>query len=85
MDPTPLMRGVEHLRGRRPQPLVVIGDDQLDTTQAPSASERRNAVQNVSASEAPVATPSTSRRPSVFTPTAIITATETIRPAPDFR
>src|SRR4051812_26945479 len=44
-----------------------------------SASERRNAVQNGSASDAPVATPSTSRRPSVFTPTAIITATETIR------
>src|SRR3954451_4094702 len=44
-----------------------------------SASERRNAVQNGSASDAPVATPNTSRRPSVFTPTAIITATETIR------
>src|SRR3954463_13689799 len=51
-----------------------------------SASERRNAVQNGSASDAPVATPSTSRRPSVFTPTAIITATETMRPAwRDFR
>src|SRR3954466_1587439 len=37
-----------------------------------SASERRNPFQNTSASEAPVATPSTSRRPSVFTPTAII-------------
>ena len=32
------------------------------------------------ASEAPVATPSTSRRPSVFTPTATIVAVETIRP-----
>jgi hypothetical protein len=51
-----------------------------------SASERRNAVQNGSASDAPVATPSTSRRPSVFTATAIITATVTIRPAwRDFR
>src|SRR5215207_8688116 len=51
-----------------------------------SANERRKAFQNGSASEAPVATPNTSRRPSVFTPTAIITATETIRPAwRDFR
>jgi hypothetical protein len=46
-----------------------------------SAKERKNAFQNGSASEAPVAMPNTSRRPSVFTPTAIITATETIRPA----
>ncbi len=33
-----------------------------------------------SASEAPIAMPSASRRPSVFTPTAIVTATDTIRP-----
>jgi len=46
-----------------------------------SASERRNAFQNGSASDGPVVTPSTSRRPSVLTPTAIITAVETIRPA----
>src|SRR3954453_4641104 len=45
-----------------------------------SARERRNPFQNTSASEAPVATPSTSRRPSVFTPTAIIVAVETMRP-----
>src|SRR4051812_1936711 len=37
-----------------------------------SASERRKAVQNGSASEGPVVTPSTSRRPSVLTPMAII-------------
>ena len=34
MDATPLQGGVEHLRRRRTQALVVIGDDQLDTTQA---------------------------------------------------
>src|SRR5215213_11248622 len=45
-----------------------------------SASERRNPVQKTSASEAPVATPRTSRRPSVLTPTATMTATLTIRP-----
>src|SRR5436190_24087375 len=44
------------------------------------ASERRNSVQNVSASEAPIAMPSTSPRPSLLTATATITATETMRP-----
>ena len=44
-------------------------------------SERRNSVQKGSASEAPTFMPSTSRTPSVLTRTAIITATETIRPA----
>jgi hypothetical protein len=44
------------------------------------ASERKNVVQNASASEAPTLIPRTSRWPSVFTPTAIITATETILP-----
>ncbi len=41
-----------------------------------SANDRRKAFQNGSASEGPVATPSTSRRPSVLTPTAIIAAVE---------
>jgi hypothetical protein len=43
-------------------------------------SERRNLLQNGSASEGPTAMPSTSRRPSLLTPTAIITATDTILP-----
>ena len=41
---------------------------------------RRNSVQKVSASEGPMSMPSTSRRPSALTPTAMITATETMRP-----
>src|ERR1700728_2005194 len=44
------------------------------------ASVRRNSVQNVSASEQPTAMPRTSRRPSSFTPIAMVTATETMRP-----
>ncbi len=44
-------------------------------------SERKKSVQNGSASLGPTATPKTSRIPSVVTPTAIITATETMRPA----
>ena len=44
------------------------------------ASLRRNAVQNVSASEGPMSMPSTSRRPSLLTPTATITAIDRMRP-----
>src|SRR5262249_23537098 len=45
------------------------------------ARARRNSVQKVSASEAPIAMPSTSRRPLLLTATATMTATETMRPA----
>lgn len=41
----------------------------------------RKLVQKGSASLGPTAMPSTSRTPSLFTPVAIITATDTIRPA----
>jgi hypothetical protein len=44
------------------------------------ASLRKKAVQKGSASEAPISMPSTSRRPSLLTPTAMMTATETMRP-----
>src|SRR6266851_1848458 len=44
------------------------------------ASFRKNSVQKVSASDGPISMSSTSRRPSLLTPTATITATETIRP-----
>ena len=40
---------------------------------------RKNSVQKVSASDGPMSMPSTSRRPSALTPTAMITATETMR------
>ena len=46
------------------------------------ASLRRNAVQKVSASEGPISMPSTSRRPSLFTPTATMMTTDTIRIIP---
>jgi hypothetical protein len=42
---------------------------------------RRKSVQNVSASETPIVSPSTSRRPLPLAPMAMITATETIRPS----
>lgn len=51
------------------------------TTRRPRrVSLRWNSVQIGSASEVPISRPRTSRRPSVFTPMAMITATETIRP-----
>jgi len=40
---------------------------------------RRKPAQDVSAYEAPMSLPSTSRRPSALTPTAMITATEVMR------
>jgi hypothetical protein len=70
----------EDLRDGGLDALVRVGDHQLDAAQPRRASWRRNSVQKVSASEAPIAMPSTSRRPSVLTPTAMITATETMRP-----
>ncbi len=45
------------------------------------ARPRRNSVQKVPASDAPVAMPGTSRRPWSLTATATVTATETMRPA----
>jgi hypothetical protein len=57
-----------------------IGDDELDAAQATLVSLRRNSVQIASASDVPISMPSTSRRPSVLTPTAMMTATETMRP-----
>lgn len=42
---------------------------------------RRKSVQKASVSDGPMARPSTSRRPSVLTATATITALETMRPA----
>ena len=44
------------------------------------ARDFRNALQKVSASDGPMCSPTISRRPSVFTATATIAATETIRP-----
>src|SRR5487761_2742753 len=57
------------------------GDEGRDAAQARRASLRRNAVQNVSASEGPISRPRISRRPSLLAPTATIAATATIRPA----
>ena len=62
------------------QALVVVGDHQLHAAQPAPSRERRNSVQKVSASDAPIAMPRTSRRPWSLTATATVTATETMRP-----
>jgi len=46
----------------------------------PYALDNKKSVQKVSASDGPISMPSTSRRPSPLTPTAMITATDTMRP-----
>ena len=73
--------GVQHARRRGLETLVAVRDDQLDPARPRRARLRRKSVQNVSASLAPVAMPSTSRRPSVLTATAMVAAMETMRPA----
>src|SRR5438105_4942098 len=60
------------------QPFVRIRDHQLRPAQAATSRLRRNSTQNGSASLWPTVMPSTSRRPSVLTPTATMTATETM-------
>ena len=57
-----------------------VGHDQLDTAQATAGKLAQERFQNVSASDGPISMPRTSRRPSLLTPTAMITATETMRP-----
>ena len=63
-----------------------IGDDQPDPTQAAAGQGKEgrrttSPSQKISASLAPVAMPRMSRCPSLFTPTTMVAATETIRPA----
>ena len=63
------------------QPLMGVGDDQLDATQA-TARERAEEVEPEGLGlGGAVAMPRTSRRPSPLTPTAMVTATGMMRPA----
>ena len=81
VHPAALPGGAEHAGDRGLDALVRIRDHQLDAGRPRRFSLRRKSIQKVSASEAPIAMPSTSRRPSVLTATAMVTATETMRPA----
>ncbi len=86
IDSAALVARMEHLGRRSAQPFVVVGDDQLDAAQAAVgklAQERQPEGLRLrrTSTDGPVPTPSTSRRPSVLTATAIITAVDRIRPA----
>jgi hypothetical protein len=80
VNPAALPGGAEHLGDSGLDALMGIGDDELHAAQASAASLRRNSVQIGSASDVPTSIPRTSRRPSLLTPTAMMTATETMRP-----
>lgn len=75
-----LMRGIKHpARGRAPV-IVVVSDDQLDATQTAIGERAQEVGPERLGLDGPVATPNTSRLPSSFTATAIITARLTILP-----
>jgi len=72
---TALPGGAEYLGDRRFQSFMA---SEITSLMPRRVSERRNSVQNGSASLLPIVRSSTSRRPSVLTAMATITATETI-------
>src|SRR5579864_8673562 len=74
---TALPGGPQNLGYGGLQPLVRVRDHQLCAAQAATC-QRRNSTQKGSASLWPTVMPSTSRRPSALTPTATMTATETM-------
>jgi hypothetical protein len=81
MRPAALPGGAQDLADRRLDAFVRVGDRQLHAPQAAASQlARGDPVQIGSASEAPVARPGASRRPPAFTPTAIMTATDPMRP-----
>ena len=71
---------VQHADGGRLQSFMGVGYHQLDPRRRPRrVSLRRKSSQNVSASEQPISMPSTSRRPSLLTSTAMDTTFQTTR------
>src|SRR5467141_1108067 len=81
VHPATLPGGVQDFGNRRLESPSRASEITSLTPRRPRlASERRNSIQKVSASEAPIAMPSTSRRPSLLTATARMTAAETMRP-----
>jgi hypothetical protein len=70
--------GIQNLGDGGLQPFMRIRDKQLDPTQITAGEAAQELGQKGSPSLLPMAMPSTSRRPSVLTATATITATETM-------
>lgn len=81
MHPAALPRRLKHPGDGGLDAAMGVGNDQFDAAQATAFQlAAENSIQKVSASDGPMSMPSTSRRPSVFTATAMVTATETMRP-----
>ena len=80
MHAAALPGGAEHPGDRRRKPSWASEITSLTPLRPRLTRLFRKADQNVSASEGPMPRPTISRRPSVLTATAIIAATETIRP-----
>ena len=83
MNAAALPGGVQYPCDGGLQPLVRVGDHQFDTAQT-AAGERAKEFgpERFGLQEQPTAMPRTSRRPSLLTPIAMVTATETMRPLP---
>ena len=81
VHPAALPSRVQDTRGGGLDALVCVADDELHAAQtAPDELAEDVRPEGFPASEGPMDMPSTSRRPSVLTPTAMVSATETIRP-----
>jgi hypothetical protein len=80
MNPAALPSGAEHAIGGVAQAVVRIGDNELTPLRPRLTRPFKKPDQKGSASDGPVPRPTISRRPSVLTATAIIAATDTIRP-----
>jgi hypothetical protein len=74
-----LPTGVQYPSDGGLETIMRVGNDTRDATQATMAQAAQEFGPERSASLSPVVMPSTSRRPSVLTATATITATDTMR------
>jgi hypothetical protein len=81
VHPATLPGGLEDLGDGGLDALVAVADDELDAAQAAPVQAAQELRPEGFSLLAPTFSPSTSRWPSVFTPTATITATLTMRPA----
>ena len=73
--------GVQHPGNRRLQPLMGIRDHQFHAAQATAGQFAQEVEPEGFSLEQPMSMPSTSRLPSLLTPTAMVTALATMRPA----
>jgi hypothetical protein len=89
VNPAALPCGGENLRDSSLDALMGVGDDKLDAAQAPAGKLAQEAgPERFSLGLGPISmpgispriSPRISRRPSALTPTAMMTATETMRP-----